>query len=385
MTLLANAASSYQQQEFPTRSRFPLRLATSLPTGYTSYHDSESPVENYGLGSSSIIPNQEPYGSVYQVHDSNGRAYLAQSSYNTPTYSESPVHEIPAVAGYSHSQGVYVDVTGARQQVMSDSHGVFNVGSLQHSLPTPTTDRKLPVPAQKPRPYYADDMLRPKTSSGTTSQHYTMASAGYTRAPPNNWSSENLPHGLAHRSSVTALSNELMAPPPSIISVSTASTASEIASVSYAASASSSEDIPAEVESVEHNSTVALEPAPTRSSTANGPTRSMYNITAASSSENMLPCHTSSISQLYTYSSDKPNSPSDLDGVLVNGNEYEPLKQHPINAYMPIHYPSLQPAPASATRYTLPLSSHPGMEASADGPRAHQLQRRPSIPSVSDS
>lgn len=379
MAILANAASyQHQQQEYPIRTRYPLRLAIS-PNGHPSYLDSESPVDNYVLGPSTVVPNHEPY--LYQLHDGSGRTYMTQSSYSPPTYSESPVQEAPAGAGYSHSQGAYVD---ARHQVIGDSHGVFNVGSLQHSLPTPTTDRKLPVPAQISRPYYADDPLRPRTSSGTTSQHYTMASAGYTKAPPANWSTENLSHGMPYRSSVTALSNELMAPPASTISTSTASTISEVNSVSYAASASSSEDSPAEVESVEQTASVAPEPVPTRSSTAGAPSRTMYNMAAASSSEVSLPRH-APIS-LYTYSSDKQNSSSDLNGVLINGDEYEPLKQPPIASYMPLHYPSHQSAPISATRYTLPHSnSHPNMEASADGARAHQLQRRPSIPSVSNS
>ncbi|QDS70686.1 hypothetical protein FKW77_001453 [Venturia effusa] len=380
MALLANAAS-YQQQEYPIRTRFPLRVAIG-PSGQTSYLDSESPVESYGLSSSAVVPNHESY-PIYQMHDSSGRTYLSQSSYNPPTYSESPVQEASAAPGYSHPQGSYIDVTGARHQVISDSHGVFNVGSLQHSLPTPTTDRKLPMPAQNPRPYYADDMLRPRTSSGITS-HYTMASTEYTKGPPTDWSTENLSHDLPHRSSMTALSNELMAPPPSTISTSTASTISEIHSVNYAASASSSEESPAEVQSVEQSTSVAPEPAPTRSSTAGGPSRTMYNMAAASTSEVSLPRH-SSIS-LYTYSSDKRHSSGDLDGSLVNGDDYEPLKQPPITSYMPLHYPSLQSAPTSATRYTLPPSTtHASMEATSDGARAHQLQRRPSIPSVSNS
>ncbi|KAE9987109.1 hypothetical protein EG327_004007 [Venturia inaequalis] len=373
MALLANAAS--YQQEYSIRTR----LAIS-PNGHPSYLDSESPVDSYGLGPSAVVPNHESY--LYQMHDGSGRTYLTQSSYSPPTYSESPVQEAPAAAGYSHSQGSYVDITGARHQVHSDSNGAFNVGSLQHSLPTPTIDRKLPMPAQVPRSYYADDMLRPRTSSGTTSHHYTMASAGYTKVPPANWSTENLSHGLPHRSSVTALSSELMAPPTSSISTSTASTISEINSAGYAASASSSDDSPAEVDSVEQTS-VAPDPVPTRSSTAGGPSRPMYNIAAASSSEVSLPRSTMG---LYTYSFDKRNSPSDLDGCLVNGDEYEPIKQAPITSYMPLHYPSHQSAPISATRYTLPNSiSRLNMEASADGARTQQLQRRPSIPSVSNS
>lgn len=148
MALLANAAS-YQQQEYPTRTRFPLRVAVG-PNGHTSDLDSESPVDSDGLGPSVIVPNHEPY--LYQMHDGSVRTHLTQSSYSPPTYSESPIQEAPAAAGHSHSQGSYIDVTGARHQVISNSHGVFNVRSLQHSLPTPTTDRKLPMPAQNPRP-----------------------------------------------------------------------------------------------------------------------------------------------------------------------------------------------------------------------------------------
>ncbi|TLD38842.1 mucin-desulfating sulfatase (n-acetylglucosamine-6-sulfatase) [Venturia nashicola] len=381
MAILANAAS--YQQEYPTRTRFPSRLAAS-PNGHPSYLDSESPVDSYGLGPSTVVPNHDPY--LYPMHDGSGRTYF-QSSYSPSTYSESPIQEAPAAAGYSHSQGSYVDVTGARHQVPSDSNGAFNVESLQHSLPTPTVDRKLPMPAQVPRSYYADDMLRPRTSSGTTSHHYTMASVGYPKVPPANWLTENLSHDLPQRSSVTVLNNELMAPPASTISTSTASTVSEINSVSYAASASSSDDSPAEVESVEEAAPVAPDPVPTRSATAGGPPRSMYNMAVASSSEISLPRHTSTMG-LYTYSFDKRHSSNDLDGVgvLVNGDEYEPIKQPPVTLYMPLHYPSHQSAPISATRYTLPTStSHPNMEASIDGAGAHQIQRRPSIPSVSNS
>lgn len=382
MALLADAAS--YQQEYAIRTRFPLRLAVS-PNGIPSYLDSESPVDSYGLGPSTVVPNHEPY--LYQMHDGSGRTFMAQSSYSPPTYSESPIQEAPAAAGYSHSQGSYVDVTGARHQVSSDSNGAFNVGSLQHSLPPPTIDRKLPMPAQVPRSFYADEMLRPRTSSGTNSHHYTMTSAGYTKVPPTNCSTENLTHDLPHRSSVTALNNELMAPPASRISTSTGSTNSEINSVSYAASASSSDDLPAELEPVEQAVPVAPDAVPVRSSTAGGRSRPIYNMAAASSSEVSLPRHTSAMG-LYTYSFDKRHSSSDLDGVgiLVNGDEYEPIKQPPITSYASLHYPSHQSAPISATRYTLPTSnSHPNMEASADGARAHQLQRRPSIPSVSNS
>jgi len=335
-------------------------------------------------GTINTVSNHEPYGPIYQVHDGNGRSYLTQASYNPPTYSESPVQEAPAGAGYSHSPAPYVDTTATRQQVITDGHEVFNVGPLQQSLPTATTDRKLPMPAQNHRPYYADDMLRPRTSSGTTSQHYTMASAGYTRVPPTNWSAEHLPHGLPNRSSATALSSDMMAPPTSTTSISTTSTTSEINSVNYAASASSSEDSPPEVESVEQEPPAAPERAPTRSSTATGPPRSLYNIPGASSSEIILPR-----ASLYTFSSDSERNhlgdSTDETGDLVNGHTYEPLKHSSLNTFIPIHYPPLQPAPTSATRYTLPTSSHPNMEASSGGARAHQVHRRPSIPSVSNS
>jgi hypothetical protein len=269
---------------------------------------------------------------------------------------------------------------------MTDGHGVFSVGSLQHSLPTPTTDRKLPVPAQNHRPYYADDILRPRTSSGVTSQHYNVASAGYTRLSPNNWSTEHLPHGLPTRSSTSALSNELMAPPASTASTPIVSTASEINNSNYdASSRSSSEDSTADLESVEQTVTIAPEPAPTRSSTTTGPTRSMYNNPIASSSEITL--HRAG---LYTYSSDPKRSsmggPSGTGGELVNGDAYEPLKHsHPLSTFVPIHYAPVQPAPTSATRFTLPTSPHPNLEASSDGASAHHLRRRTSIASSSNS
>jgi hypothetical protein len=328
----------------------PLSLSTrnSSSSEYGLHYDSDSPVDNYGLQTTSLSAHHS-YGEMYPIQQDSGRNYThvghrlppSYSAYGdqetSPTYSGSPISYAAPVSSRSSLGGI------------DSASSSFNVVSLQYSLPNAAPDRVLPnpMPTSTARPRYSTTSSINSTNSranaleASGTSHHSLPLM-YSSKPHSSCITETAASESRSNSIPSVGSIDPIGPPPSKVSTATASSTTSESSPSNYVPSGTPEASPSNAVSSSYSSSSAYSSASTSISTVSlvGPSSSCI-VQAPSSSSSapknnnvILACQNSQANlNLYSYSSDTTtrNStderPNKYQSTLVSNVIYTPLVQ----------------------------------------------------------